>query len=230
MLESSFLSSPNSAPVIPGTTARTVSRPHPVFRMMLSDDDRINGSIPVWDDKAAESERVAGGLADAAQARSGDSMAGDTAYANTAATESKSSEPFGFADLVDMVNPLQHIPLVGNLYRFVTGDEIKPVSRVVGGAMFGGPLAAAAALVNVAVHQETGKDIAGNLIALAMNETPVDASMVIAQGDRNPSVPDTAISFADLGQSRIPAAVSAPLPQILPPPLKLASFSPFETY
>lgn len=73
-------------------------------------------------------------------------------------------EEFGFFDLLDMVNPLQHIPLVGNLYREMTGDSIKPISTIIGGALFGGPLGAASGIVNVIVAEETGKDIVGNVI------------------------------------------------------------------
>ena len=40
---------------------------------------------------------------------------------------------FDFWDLVDMVNPLQHIPVVGDIYRAVTGDEMGSMPRIVGG-------------------------------------------------------------------------------------------------
>ncbi|MEP4884867.1 MAG: hypothetical protein ABJ215_00715, partial [Alphaproteobacteria bacterium] len=38
-----------------------------------------------------------------------------------------------FSTLLDIVNPLQHIPLVSSLYREITGDEISPSARIVGG-------------------------------------------------------------------------------------------------
>ena len=39
---------------------------------------------------------------------------------------------FGFDDLLDVINPLQHIPLIGTLYREVTGDQIKTPARLAG--------------------------------------------------------------------------------------------------
>lgn len=46
-----------------------------------------------------------------------------------------------FGDLLtDIVNPLQHIPVVGHLYRAVSGDEISPASQIAGGTLFGGPI------------------------------------------------------------------------------------------
>lgn len=59
----------------------------------------------------------------------------------------------GFKDVLDLVNPLQHIPVVGNVYRNLTGDELAPGIRVAGGALFGGPLGAALSLVGLAVEQ-----------------------------------------------------------------------------
>jgi len=44
-----------------------------------------------------------------------------------------------FADLLDIINPLQHIPVISTIYRAITGDEIGLGSRLVGGALFGGP-------------------------------------------------------------------------------------------
>jgi len=43
-----------------------------------------------------------------------------------------------FSTLLDVINPLQHIPLVSTLYREITGDEISPSARILGGGLFGG--------------------------------------------------------------------------------------------
>lgn len=75
-------------------------------------------------------------------------------------------EGFGFFDLLDMINPLQHIPLVNIAYRAITGDEIKPISQIIGGGVFGGPLGVASGLVNTVIKEETGEDVAGNAISL----------------------------------------------------------------
>ncbi|PCJ99055.1 MAG: hypothetical protein COA45_06320 [Zetaproteobacteria bacterium] len=76
------------------------------------------------------------------------------------------ADPFSFWDLLDMVNPLQHIPVVNFAYRAITGDEIKSVSKVIGGGVFGGPVGLASGLVNVLVEEETGRDLMGNVAAL----------------------------------------------------------------
>ena len=56
-------------------------------------------------------------------------------------------QPFGqdglsFLDLLDIVNPVHHIPVIGPIYRSVTGDIISPLPRIAGSALFGGPIGA----------------------------------------------------------------------------------------
>jgi hypothetical protein len=104
-------------------------------------------------------------------------------YAGTFKTESFKSEklnigkggrfePFGkdgfsFLDFLDIINPLQHIPLVATLYRNITGDEIDPGSRLVGSALYGGPIGAVTSLINVMVEFDTGKDIGEHALEMA---------------------------------------------------------------
>lgn len=67
-------------------------------------------------------------------------------------------KPFGddgltFADVIDIVNPLQHVPILSSFYRKLTGDTIDPAIRIAGGALFGGPLGAIASTMAVAVNE-----------------------------------------------------------------------------
>lgn len=64
-----------------------------------------------------------------------------------------------FGDLIDIINPLQHLPLVSTMYRELTGDTLSPGPRLVGSSLFFGPIGFASALANVFVEDETGKDI-----------------------------------------------------------------------
>src|SRR5215469_3674922 len=44
----------------------------------------------------------------------------------------KDGGSFGFHDLLDTINPLQHIPVVSAIYRWLTGDTPGNVARIVG--------------------------------------------------------------------------------------------------
>lgn len=47
---------------------------------------------------------------------------------------------FGFGDLIDIINPLQHIPIIGHIYRALTGDALNAGGRILGGLLYGGPM------------------------------------------------------------------------------------------
>jgi hypothetical protein len=64
---------------------------------------------------------------------------------------------FTFDDALDIVNPLQHIPLIGWLYREVTGDTIKTPSAIAGGALYGGPVGFAGAILAAAFESISGE-------------------------------------------------------------------------
>ena len=77
---------------------------------------------------------------------------------------------FGFADFLDIINPLQHIPVISNLYREFTGDEIGPAARVLGGGLFGGAIGLAASMVNMVLEEQTGKDMGEHVMALFQDD------------------------------------------------------------
>jgi hypothetical protein len=79
-------------------------------------------------------------------------------------------------DLLDFINPLQHIPVVNLVYRELTGDKIGALPQIVGGALLGGPIGAFSAIVNVAVEEATGKDIGGQVMAMLTGDAAASAA------------------------------------------------------
>lgn len=75
-------------------------------------------------------------------------------------------EPFSFWDVLDLINPLQHIPGVNALYRELTGDTIKTPMKLIGSTVLGGPIGFAAAMVDSIVAETTGKDMGEHALAL----------------------------------------------------------------
>lgn len=73
---------------------------------------------------------------------------------------------FSFWDFLDVINPLQHIPIVNGIYRELTGDTIKPVMKLAGGALFGGPIGLGLAALDVTVEGTTGKDTGQHVAAM----------------------------------------------------------------
>ncbi|MCB1650841.1 MAG: hypothetical protein KDI46_02190 [Alphaproteobacteria bacterium] len=144
----------------------TQTRPHKVLRYVKN--ERMGGSVPVWETPKTTKQNIEQNLATAQNAENL-SFKNTLAYNANQNASQTNSEEFGFGDLVDMINPLQHIPVVGHVYREITGDEIKPIGKIIGGGIFGGPLGAASGLVDTIVENETGKDMAGNTLALMLD-------------------------------------------------------------
>lgn len=97
-----------------------------------------------------------------------------------------------FWDLLDVINPLQHIPIINSVYRELTGDKIGVGARLVGGTLFGGPIGLIGAALNTVLEEATGHDAGGHLIALFKDDAPGPAATAVAGADQ----PQPAIAAA----------------------------------
>ncbi|MEO3427866.1 hypothetical protein AAFN88_03345 [Pelagibius sp. CAU 1746] len=79
--------------------------------------------------------------------------------------DGQSDGDFSFDDFLDIINPLQHIPLVSTLYREITGDEIGPAARILGDTLFGGPSGFIAAAANAFYEEVAGEDFGASVLA-----------------------------------------------------------------
>jgi hypothetical protein len=80
-----------------------------------------------------------------------------------------------FGDFLDVINPLQHIPIVGTIYRALTGDEISPPASIFGGFLFGGPLGFVLAIANAIFEEASGQDLGETVLAaLVGDDTATD--------------------------------------------------------
>jgi hypothetical protein len=113
---------------------------------------------------------------------------------------------FGFTDFLAAINPLQHIPIVGTIYRAITGDTIGNVARVVGDGIYGGPIGLASGVIDVASTEVTGKDIGQHVIA-----TLEDIGSIFG-----PSTPAKPAAPAPEAPSALVAAAQAKDPPKLP--------------
>ncbi len=75
-----------------------------------------------------------------------------------------------FSDVLDAINPLQQIPIIGTIYREITGEEISPASRIAGGALYGGPIGAALGAITSALEYVIGEDPGKAAIAWVTGE------------------------------------------------------------
>jgi hypothetical protein len=102
-----------------------------------------------------------------------------------------------FGELLSSLNPLQHIPVIGSLYREMTGEELHPAARVVGGALIGGPIGLVVSAFNALIEQATGRDAVGQVIALFTDKDAPSTSVAATEPTPAESaVPQTAVASA----------------------------------
>ncbi len=134
-----------------------------------------------------------------------------------------------FGDVLDMLNPLQHIPVVSAVYRAATGETINPVSRIAGDSLYGGVLGVASAVLSTFIAM--GDEAIG-----ALNKEPSASSMLasavgIGGADKTDSSATQGAekSSTSTGQSSpLPPAQSSPEspPSTANPAAALASAAP----
>ena len=84
-----------------------------------------------------------------------------------------------FSDVVKALNPLQHVPVVGTIYRAVTGDTIPTPLRILGAGIFGGPIGILGAAVVSLVSEliTMGPDLSRPSAPAGMSATGSQAPM-----------------------------------------------------
>lgn len=114
---------------------------------------------------------------------------GQTKPANRRSFSLWQNGAFSFGDLLDIVNPLQHIPIVATIYRNMSGDALGMGPRMIGGALWGRLGGLVSGVVNAVVEWLTGKDIGDHVYAAFF-------------GDPKSSLPNNALD----GSKQSPAA------------------------
>ena len=100
----------------------------------------------------------------------------DKSLPQTQPIEKTLVEEMGFDDFLDIINPLQHLPVIGWAYRKITGDTINPIPAMIGGTLFGGGIglltsAIQEVLIDRESRQETQTDLAQSS---TLNTNPID--------------------------------------------------------
>ena len=125
---------------------------------------------------------------------------------------------FGFGDLIDIVNPLQHVPIVATIYRNLTGDQIGMAPRMIGGALWGRIGGFISGVVNSVVEFFTGKDIGDHIYAKIWGapDTSVKQNLATKSADQKVAVSKLPAQDVIAERAQGAASVSA-VPVLLQP-------------
>lgn len=115
-----------------------------------------------------------------------------------------------FGAFLANLNPLHHIPVVGWVYRAVTGETAHPAFRGLGGFLFGGPIGAIVSAVSAMVEGiVSGRREMGGVVAKDDAPAPGVIAQAAAASDPGPAPLATR-----LGARAHPAPASANPPTL----------------
>lgn len=112
---------------------------------------------------------------------------------------------FSFGDLLDIVNPLQHIPVVSTVYRHLTGDKIATPEKIAGDTLYGGVTGFLCSVGDAIFTEATGKSLGDTVYAAVFGEDE-PATTGYAATD---TVPETAVDTAAYAPSTPQQAAAA---------------------
>lgn len=122
---------------------------------------------------------------------------------------------FSFKDLLDIINPLQHLPVIGSVYRYLTGDEPSGGARIVGDALYGGPIGFGVGVVSTLLTDPQGHDLGERALASVFGPSSAETTAVAKAGTVPPQT--VAQNTANTGQTaQAVQSASTQIPSIDP--------------
>lgn len=126
--------------------------------------------------KKSTTNNVTSDSSDTTAAKSNIEISGKTNYSNITANKNNAEttqyplmnsllqlslgeDGFDSKDGFDIVNVLQHIPIVSAFYQDVTGQDISGISKLSGGFLYGGPLGLAISALDLAIEGYSGSSM-----------------------------------------------------------------------
>jgi hypothetical protein len=120
-----------------------------------------------------------------------------------------------FHHLLDVINPLQHLPVIGTIYRALTGEHLDPIEKIAGDTLYGGLWGAVSSIADVAFESITGKSFEDTALALFKGDdrsrvaSAKVAAPSIAAGASLPSSDLPALPSSDTVAANMPSSLSA---------------------
>ena len=103
-----------------------------------------------------------------------------TENVTSTATKTGDQDESFFHHLLDVVNPLQHLPVIGTIYRAITGEHIGPVEKIAGDALYGGLWGAVSSVADVALEQITGKSAEDTVMGWLKGSSDTEVAKITA--------------------------------------------------
>jgi hypothetical protein len=129
-----------------------------------------------------------------------------------------------FSDFLDVINPLQHLPIISTIYRAITGDKIGMAAKLAGDTLYGGPIGFLASGVTAAFEGIAGESTS-DMVADAAHaifggsSSGDDAQPATEEARAHESEQTHEAELAGLAQmAMVPVAPAAPTADATPKP------------
>lgn len=103
-----------------------------------------------------------------------------------------------FHHLLDVINPLQHLPVISTIYRAITGEHIGTIEKIAGDTLYGGLWGAVASVADVAFEAVTGKSVEDTALAWFKSDSKANVAVASAQVTAPAITTDGSLPSSDL--------------------------------
>lgn len=117
-----------------------------------------------------------------------------------------------FDNLLDVINPLEHLPIVSAIYSNLTGDKPNDFTQVAGDTLYGGPLGLLSSVGNLVFRDVTGKTIGDTVwswVAGKDGDTKMAANTSASRQPMKPSSDLFSFLRANAGSESKPAQLAS---------------------
>ena len=139
------------------------------------------------------------------------------------------TEGITFGDVLDIINPLQHIPIVSTIYRMATEDDIGVGSRILGGALFGGPLGILITGLTAIIEEISGSTVDKQVASLwnSLGDEGDATSQIAAVENRGHTPAERPLIEDDLAVAATLSTPAAGEPEPVAVPVQIAATTKF---
>jgi hypothetical protein len=115
-----------------------------------------------------------------------------------------------FHHLLDVINPLQHLPVISTIYRAITGEHIGTIEKIAGDTLYGGLWGAVASVADAAFEAITGKSVEDTALAWFKDENK--PNIAVARVTAPSITTDGSLPSSDLPALPAATTVAANIP------------------
>jgi hypothetical protein len=139
-----------------------------------------------------------------------------------------------FENVLDIVNPLEHLPVVSTIYDAITGNKSGDLEKMAGDTLYGGVIGLASSVANIAFEKITGKSFGDTMLSMVgLDGDDSDKNTALASNTAKTPASETAataaLNTASLTNGKVAPSAMSLMPSVIAPlatPAQLITTTP----